>query len=66
MFSLAPRCLSPLIYGLRDEKFVHALKCYASFGFLKRNIIKCKHIHLKKEKKCVQCHKNQKFHRACL
>ncbi|XP_049432633.1 odorant receptor 131-2-like [Epinephelus fuscoguttatus] len=26
MFSLAPRCLSPLIYGLRDEKFFHAIK----------------------------------------
>lgn len=25
-FILAPRCLSPLIYGLRDEKFSHALK----------------------------------------
>uniref|UniRef100_A0A3Q1IJM9 G-protein coupled receptors family 1 profile domain-containing protein n=1 Tax=Anabas testudineus TaxID=64144 RepID=A0A3Q1IJM9_ANATE len=26
LFSIAPRCLSPLIYGLRDEKFFHALK----------------------------------------
>ncbi|CAI5693158.1 odorant receptor 131-2-like [Oreochromis niloticus] len=26
MFSLAPRCLSPLIYGLRDDKFFLALK----------------------------------------
>ncbi len=26
MFSLAPTCLSPLIYGLRDETFFHALK----------------------------------------
>ncbi|XP_053279169.1 odorant receptor 131-2-like [Pleuronectes platessa] len=25
-FILAPRCLSPLIYGLRDEMFFHALK----------------------------------------
>uniref|UniRef100_A0A4W6DPM1 G-protein coupled receptors family 1 profile domain-containing protein n=1 Tax=Lates calcarifer TaxID=8187 RepID=A0A4W6DPM1_LATCA len=33
MFYLAPRCLSPLIYGLRDEVFFHALKHYASFGF---------------------------------
>uniref|UniRef100_A0A3P8NHP0 G-protein coupled receptors family 1 profile domain-containing protein n=1 Tax=Astatotilapia calliptera TaxID=8154 RepID=A0A3P8NHP0_ASTCA len=28
-FILAPRCLSPLIYGLRDEMFVNALKYYA-------------------------------------
>ena len=28
MFSLAPRCLSPLIYGLRDETFFLALKYY--------------------------------------
>ncbi|XP_039987220.1 odorant receptor 131-2-like [Xiphias gladius] len=39
MFNLAPRCLSPLIYGLRDEVFFHALKDYASFGLYKRNII---------------------------
>ncbi|KAM4742264.1 odorant receptor 131-2-like [Anableps anableps] len=26
VFSLAPRCLSPLVYGLRDEKFFLALK----------------------------------------
>ncbi|XP_071353387.1 odorant receptor 131-2-like [Trachinotus anak] len=38
MFYLTPRCLSPLIYGLRDEVFFHALKYYASFGLLKRNI----------------------------
>ncbi|XP_040902753.1 odorant receptor 131-2-like [Toxotes jaculatrix] len=38
MFSLAPRCLSPLIYGLRDEAFFHALKNYVSFGRYKRNI----------------------------
>ncbi|XP_071353283.1 odorant receptor 131-2-like [Trachinotus anak] len=39
MFFLAPRCLSPLIYGLRDEVFFHTLKSYASFGLYKRNII---------------------------
>ncbi|XP_040902758.1 odorant receptor 131-2-like [Toxotes jaculatrix] len=38
MFRLAPRCLSPLIYGLRDETFFHALKNYVSFGWYKRNI----------------------------
>ncbi|XP_074496798.1 odorant receptor 131-2-like [Sebastes fasciatus] len=38
MFSLAPRCLSPLIYGIRDETFLHALKSYACSGFHKRNI----------------------------
>nr|XP_033486319.1 odorant receptor 131-2-like [Epinephelus lanceolatus] len=32
MFSLAPRCLSPLIYGLRDEKYFLELKKYAFFG----------------------------------
>ncbi|XP_054458596.1 odorant receptor 131-2-like [Anoplopoma fimbria] len=37
-FSLAPRCLSPLIYGLRDETFVHALKSYVCFGLCKINI----------------------------
>ncbi|XP_049431675.1 odorant receptor 131-2-like [Epinephelus fuscoguttatus] len=35
MFSLAPRCLSPLIYGLRDEKFFLELKKYAFFGLYK-------------------------------
>ncbi|XP_056230220.1 odorant receptor 131-2-like [Seriola aureovittata] len=39
MFFLAPRCLSPLIYGLRDEVFFHALKNYVSFGLCKRNTI---------------------------
>lgn len=38
MFSLAPRCLSPLIYGVRDEKFFYALKHYVSLGFHQRNI----------------------------
>uniref|UniRef100_A0A3B1JMV9 G-protein coupled receptors family 1 profile domain-containing protein n=1 Tax=Astyanax mexicanus TaxID=7994 RepID=A0A3B1JMV9_ASTMX len=33
IFIIAPRCLSPLIYGLRDEKFFHVLKHYALFGF---------------------------------
>ncbi|XP_028275880.1 odorant receptor 131-2-like [Parambassis ranga] len=35
MFILAPRCLSPLIYGLRDETFFHALKYYALCGLHK-------------------------------
>ncbi|XP_018520742.1 odorant receptor 131-2-like [Lates calcarifer] len=39
MFHLAPRCLSPLIYGLRDEVFCHALKMNVSFGLYKRNIV---------------------------
>ncbi|XP_040902422.1 odorant receptor 131-2-like [Toxotes jaculatrix] len=34
VFYLAPRCLSPLIYGLRDEVFYHALKNVALY---KRN-----------------------------
>ncbi|XP_071353414.1 odorant receptor 131-2-like [Trachinotus anak] len=39
MFYLAPRCLSPLIYGLRDELFSQALKKYAFSGLCKRNVI---------------------------
>ncbi|KAF3693160.1 hypothetical protein EXN66_Car008836 [Channa argus] len=39
MFYLAPKCLSPLIYGIRDECFFNALKIYASFGTYKRNVI---------------------------
>lgn len=31
-FILAPRCLVPLVYGLRDETFMAALKHYALFG----------------------------------
>ncbi|XP_040902756.1 odorant receptor 131-2-like [Toxotes jaculatrix] len=38
MFRLAPRCLSPLIYGLRDETFFHALKNNVFFCFFKRNV----------------------------
>ncbi|XP_040902410.1 odorant receptor 131-2-like [Toxotes jaculatrix] len=38
MFYLAPRCLSPLIYGLRDEVFFHALKNIVYLGLNKRNI----------------------------
>ncbi|XP_054458353.1 odorant receptor 131-2-like, partial [Anoplopoma fimbria] len=33
--SLAPRCLSPLIYGFRDETFFNALKSYVCFGLCK-------------------------------
>ncbi|KAL3991630.1 zona pellucida sperm-binding protein 1 [Sarotherodon galilaeus] len=32
-FNIAPRCLSPLIYGLRDEKLFGALKSTVHFGF---------------------------------
>ncbi|XP_030633924.1 odorant receptor 131-2-like [Chanos chanos] len=35
IFLLAPRCLSPLIYGLRDEKFFLALKHHTLFGLPK-------------------------------
>ncbi|XP_070685812.1 odorant receptor 131-2-like [Pempheris klunzingeri] len=38
LFSVAPKCLSPLIYGLRDETFCHALKKRAFFGLYKINI----------------------------
>ncbi|XP_027136608.1 odorant receptor 131-2-like [Larimichthys crocea] len=36
LFGLTPKCLSPLIYGLRDETFSQALKNV--FGLYKRNI----------------------------
>ncbi|XP_026229299.1 odorant receptor 131-2-like [Anabas testudineus] len=36
MFYLAPKCLSPLIYGLRDECFCNALKTYAFTGLYKK------------------------------
>ncbi|XP_058269195.1 odorant receptor 131-2-like [Hemibagrus wyckioides] len=32
VFMIAPRCLSPLIYGLRDERFFHVLRHYAMCG----------------------------------
>ncbi|XP_030633934.1 odorant receptor 131-2-like [Chanos chanos] len=35
VFIIAPRCLSPLIYGLRDEKFFLVLKQHALFGLPK-------------------------------
>ncbi|KAM6987508.1 odorant receptor 131-2-like [Tautogolabrus adspersus] len=37
-FYLASRCLSPLIYGLRDEKFFCAMKYYLLCGFYKKNV----------------------------
>ncbi|XP_051254403.1 odorant receptor 131-2-like [Dicentrarchus labrax] len=43
MFSLAPRCLSPLIYGLRDEKFFLALKYYTLCGFAKNKSLDLTH-----------------------
>ncbi|XP_066499283.1 odorant receptor 131-2-like [Hoplias malabaricus] len=35
VFYIAPRCLSPLIYGLRDEHFFLVLRHYATCGFHK-------------------------------
>ncbi|XP_038549489.1 odorant receptor 131-2-like [Micropterus salmoides] len=35
-FILAPRCLSPFIYGLRDEMFFHALKYIVLCGLYKK------------------------------
>ena len=32
MFTLTPRCLCSLVYGLRDRKFLRILKYYAVFG----------------------------------
>ncbi|KAM4627600.1 odorant receptor 131-2-like [Polymixia lowei] len=37
VFILAPRCLSPLVYGLRDTTFFLELKYYAVFGLYKKN-----------------------------
>uniref|UniRef100_A0A8B9GUQ4 G-protein coupled receptors family 1 profile domain-containing protein n=1 Tax=Astyanax mexicanus TaxID=7994 RepID=A0A8B9GUQ4_ASTMX len=34
MFIIVPRCLSPLIYGLRDEKFFAVLRHYAVCGLI--------------------------------
>ncbi|XP_012715900.2 odorant receptor 131-2-like [Fundulus heteroclitus] len=36
MFSLASRCLSPLIYGLRDDLFFQAVRYYALCGLYKK------------------------------
>ncbi|XP_058489330.1 odorant receptor 131-2-like [Solea solea] len=36
MFILSPRCLSPLIYGLRDEKFSVALRSFVICGLYKK------------------------------
>ncbi|XP_030633921.1 odorant receptor 131-2-like [Chanos chanos] len=35
IFLITPRCISPLIYGLRDEKFYLALKHHTLFGLPK-------------------------------
>ena len=40
LFYLTPKCLSPLIYGLRDDHFFHALKKYALFDLYKTNILR--------------------------
>ncbi|XP_052433053.1 odorant receptor 131-2-like [Carassius gibelio] len=37
LFLILPRCLSPLVYGLRDKKFYNALKYYAFCGILACN-----------------------------
>ncbi|XP_058489325.1 odorant receptor 131-2-like [Solea solea] len=37
MFILSPRCLSPLIYGLRDEKFSVALRRFVLCGLYKKH-----------------------------
>ncbi|XP_029963489.1 odorant receptor 131-2-like [Salarias fasciatus] len=38
MFIIAPRCMSPLIYGVRDEKFFLALKYNLLCGLLKNKL----------------------------
>uniref|UniRef100_A0A3B3B9W1 Growth hormone secretagogue receptor type 1-like n=1 Tax=Oryzias melastigma TaxID=30732 RepID=A0A3B3B9W1_ORYME len=52
MFFLAPRCLSPLIYGLRDQSFFQALKSYALCGFYKKCSV-CLNHDLKQKKKVM-------------
>nr|XP_043888989.1 odorant receptor 131-2-like [Solea senegalensis] len=37
VFILSPRCLSPLIYGLRDEKFSAALRSFVLCGLYKKH-----------------------------
>ncbi|XP_041727071.1 odorant receptor 131-2-like [Coregonus clupeaformis] len=39
LFILAPRCLSRLVYGLRDKDFVVVMKYYALFGYSKKVFI---------------------------
>lgn len=39
MFCLTPKCLNPLIYGLRDESFFNAIKNYACFSMHKKNVV---------------------------
>nr|XP_043888857.1 odorant receptor 131-2-like [Solea senegalensis] len=38
VFVLSPRCLSPLIYGLRDEKFFVALRSFVLCGLYKKQL----------------------------
>lgn len=38
IFILTPRCLSPLIYGLRDESFFSALKQFVLCGLYKKHL----------------------------
>ncbi|XP_036393656.1 odorant receptor 131-2-like [Megalops cyprinoides] len=42
VFMLASRCLSPLIYGLRDEKFFLVLRYYAVFGLNIKDLYLCR------------------------
>ncbi|XP_051532948.1 odorant receptor 131-2-like [Myxocyprinus asiaticus] len=37
VFQIFPRCLSPLIYGLRDQAFSYLFKYYFTFGLKKKN-----------------------------
>ncbi|XP_036933939.1 odorant receptor 131-2-like [Acanthopagrus latus] len=53
MFYLTPKCLSPLIYGLRDDHFFHALKKYTFFDLYKTNIFQGRLIVF--NRKNVQC-----------
>ncbi|KAK9962019.1 hypothetical protein ABG768_007405 [Culter alburnus] len=40
LFVILPRCLSPLVYGLRDKKFYNALRYYAFCGICNQQKIR--------------------------
>lgn len=44
LFMLVPRCLSPLIYGLRDEKFCQSLKHCILGGFHRKQRFQISHV----------------------
>ncbi|KAK9955332.1 hypothetical protein ABG768_015214 [Culter alburnus] len=49
VFMIFPKCLSPLIYGLRDQAFSTLFKYYFTFGLKKQNSCNTE-MHLEREK----------------